>query len=879
MRAQLVRNIGLALVAVLLLAGSGFAAHPQLLLDTEELAFIRAKVANNTADWRALKDTCDALTSYAVQWPDAVTGGSNLTRGYIVGTSHSPGLIYTGFNGSRFDAAITELGVCYQALKPTAPGTAAHYLAQAHNIITAIAQPPLTLTRQSDGAIRYAAALDFRGKDLRTGAPVSVFLPFSTTSAGGDSTKNLNVGEVWTITGATGCTNLNGTWRVSAKVRYVISFANPDGSPAPQLNADCSRFTIEPMVSGYPLRFWVPALAKAYDWFYDGLSQPEKDDLLLCMNAWMYELVVAGVHSLHPEENFAFGNFWALVAAYIATDGDNAARTSFYTNRIADRLTGPHQIRDYRQLWMAGGGFGEGWQAYGYSATRWMMDAVLAMKLHGMDWTQPPYNFNFVNDTLRYWMEFTTPSKLALDDNEYVYPISIADKGVTEPVWIPLGHAAMFTATARRLHSPYAAQFQNWYQDVHARLRTAAGKNVPAWSTGVYNSQPSPVDEFLYYDPHADSSDWKTLPLMYRAWGGNYAVSRSDWTDNAVEITLLGGPTVASGGNGKTQFNTGSVTIQRGNNRLVVYGLGEAARSGDIVDLGKFDHLHQERGTYGNKKNSIFWAGPNSSEIHNQGLPSRTPPPGQSYAVTTWPSSIDLAEDTPRYTYFRANHLEANNAKSTDIDHQHHQVAWTREVLFLRPKLVIVHDRTTALYPTDDRAMFWTFGRNMNQTSAPSGMTRYDASFKGVYRGAFTSVFPASPSTVSVVDHSNFHFLYRVEVRPTTNDHVNDDWLAVLDASDAASKVNAITALTATNADAIQFDDANHTAVAFAQPSPPALPITIALGGHAETYVAGLSASTNYKVIRSGAALTIAADDGTQRLTSTEAGVLRVSDQ
>jgi len=108
---------------------------------------------------------------------------------------------------------------------------------------------------------------------------------------------------------------------------------------------------------------------------------------------------------------------------------------------------------------------------------------------------------------------------------------------------------------------------------------------------------------------------------------------------------------------------------------------------------------------------------------------------------------------------------------------------------------------------------------------------------------------------------------------------VNDDWLAVLDASDAASKVNAITALTATNADAIQFDDANHTAVAFAQPSPPALPITIALGGHAETYVAGLSASTNYKVIRSGAALTIAADDGTQRLTSTEAGVLRVSDQ
>jgi hypothetical protein len=436
----------------------------------------------------------------------------------------------------------------------------------------------------------------------------------------------------------------------------------------------------------------------------------------------------------------------------------------------------------------------------------------------------------------------------------------------------------MFTATARRFHSPVAARFQSWYREVETKERAAAGKSIPAWDSGVYSSAPDPVDEFLYYDPLADATDWKTLPLMYRAWSGNYAVSRSDWSDNAVEVTLLGGPSVGSAGNGKTQFNSGSVTVQRGSDRLVVYGMGEAARSGDIVTADQANRLHQERGTYGNKKNSIFWAGASLEETRNQGLTSRTPPPGQNDKVTSWGSSIDLAEDAPVYTYWRASGLEANNAKST-IDGRYHQSAWTREVLFLRPKLVLVHDRTAVLNSGDDRAMFWTFGRNierMPSSNLASGMTHYDAGFKGVFHGAFTSVLPASPSTVSVVDHANLHFLYRVEVRPAATDHREDNWLAVLDAADSPQKVTPIAMVTATNADAVRLNDASATVVAFAQSNPTSLPISISVGEAAVVYVTGLSPSTNYKVIFSGTDLTIDADDGTHRLMSTEAGVLRI---
>lgn len=869
-----VRKTCLTLLLVLLFAENSLAAHPQLLLDTDELNFIRTKVSNNTSDWRTLKNTCDEMTAYAVQWPDAISGGSSRTRGYVVGSAGSPGPISTGFNGSQFEKAVTELGACYQALKSTDPATAAHYLGQAHNIISAIAQPPLTLTRQADGAVRYAISVDSRGRDLRAGDPVTVYLPHSTVTAKGDRTKNVNVGEVWTIGGAIGCTSLNGTWRVSEKQRNSIFFTNPDGNVAPSLNANCTSYSFDPM-RGYALRFWLPALAKAYDWFYEGLSQKEKDDLIFCINAWMYELAVIGQSTGHPENNFAFDNFWAQVAAYVATDGDNSAWSAVYADRIHQRLTGTFQILDYRRTWMAGGGFGEGWQAYGFNSTRDMMNAVLAMKIHGTDYSLPPYNFTFVDDTLHYWMEFTTPSKLALDDNEYVFPISATDKGVTEAVWIPLRHAVMFTAAGRRFKSPVAAQFQNWYQEVYAREMAAAGKNVPNWSSGVYKSQPDPVDEFLYYDPKADSADWKTLPLMYRGWSGNYVVTRTDWTDNAVEVTFLGGPTVGSAGNGKTQFNSGCITVQHGNNRLIVYGLGEAARSGDLLDLGKAEILHHERGTYGNKKNSIFWAGASPAETRNQGLTSRKSPPGQSSNVTEWGASIDRSEDTGRYTYWRASGLEANNAKSA-IDGKYHQTAWTREVFFLRPKLVVVHDITSVLNDGDDRAMFWTFGRKIDRVPAPVGITRYDASYKGMYRGEFTSVLPPSPLTVSVIDHDNMHFLYRVEVRPAVMDHKNDTWLAVLDAADSPKQVTSVAAIRATNSDAVQLGDADHTVIAFSQSGSLSLPITIEVSSAAVTYVTGMAPNTNYKVVFGGTSLTIAADDGTSRSTSSVAGVLRI---
>jgi len=907
-------------VALLLLAATfsvpAFAQHPYLWLDSNELVLIQNKVASNSPDWIALQAKCDALAGvgsvpYAVLRPHATNAGNSLTRGYVINPPHSPGIISTGFTGALWDTTINLLGACYQAVRTTDSVRAAAYLLEAHYMIQAFAQPWLKVVRQSDGLIRYAISTDNAGNDLLAGAQPKILMMTNVTPT---SVKPA-VGDVWTVSGATGCTSLNATWKVSAVIGWQIYFENPDGSPAAGLNANCTLYSVFQNNTGDD-RFYMPAMAKAYDWLYGdsiygGLSISYPDDVTLLqktMWCWMVELSYNQYHGVSPgavpEENFFYGSIWAIAAAYVAFNNDCSADnancpnlgplalgTSATVGNIGNTLNArmTEMVANYK-LWMYGGGNGEGLQAYGYDSILRMIQAEYAMYtyqetsagVYGADWrSSTSFNFSYLDDQLQYYMHFANPALLAEDENEYVYPIGTSYftnyKGQwfpTEPAYIPLSQMVFISHAARGMGSSYAAQFLDWYNAVYAAEFAAAGVSVPQWSTGVYTAQPSLDGQFLWFDPEATIADWTTLPLFYRAWGGNYAVTRSSWGDaNSTVVTMLGGPTVGCAGNGKTQFDSGAITIQTGSNRLLVYGLGEASRSADLLSASQWQAMDAERGTYGNKKNSIFWAGPNPSEIQNQGLGSRLSPPGQGFR-TSWPGSMDRAEDRAGYTYLRAIHLEASNTKSS-IDHLWHQALWTREMLFLRPKLVVVHDRTATLYPTDDRAMFWTFGRNIDQVSAgaPSGMTRYDASFNGIYRGAFWSVLPAS-ADVTVVDHDNLHFLYRAEVRPSAIDHTADNWLAVFDAATSPEQVNTVSNIAATNADAVQFNDPNNSIVAFANVDPYATTgatVSWPVNGASVHYIAGLTPGASYGISVIGGTLTLS---GSGSYPASAAGVL-----
>ena len=315
------------LIFVIGLSISAQAQHPYLWLDGTELTIIRGKVAADAADWQALRTECDAIAGvgsipYAVEYPHASNGGSSPTRGYTLNPAKSAGLVNAGYEGGLWDDTIEQLGECYQAIRTTDPARAAAYLLEAHYILEAMAQPLLKMVRQSDGQVRYATSVDAQGSDLLAGAQAQVYQPYSSAKPG----------DIWTITGAQGCTSLNGTFLVQAVSANTILLENTNGT-ASVLNANCTLFSVSPTAgAAFSARFYMAAIAKAYDWFYGdgvygGLSQMYPDDIanaVRCMTAWVVESQYV-TYGAHPETNYAAGYIWGAAAAYVAFNSDQPA--------------------------------------------------------------------------------------------------------------------------------------------------------------------------------------------------------------------------------------------------------------------------------------------------------------------------------------------------------------------------------------------------------------------------------------------------------------------------------------------------------------------------------------------------------------------------
>jgi hypothetical protein len=211
-------------------------------------------------------------------------------------------------------------------------------------------------------------------------------------------------------------------------------------------------------------------------------------------------------------------------------------------------------------------------------------------------------------------------------------------------------------------------------------------------------------------------------------------------------------------------------------------------------------------------------------------------------------------------------------------------------MIFIRPKVVVVYDTTTTKYADDDRAMFWTFGRDLAQVSDPvSGLHRFHSTRNSgaTFKGALTTVLPSN-STVAIVDHGlmsvggtpkvttfgpPLHFLYRVEQRPSALDHTSDTWLNVFDAASSAGAVEGVSTLTGTNVDVAQLSGSG--VVGFVKGATPTLPMSYGFTGTPQHTIAGLAPLTSYHVTMSaGPTATIAAAIGSGDMISSAAGVL-----
>jgi hypothetical protein len=103
-------------------------SHPRIILDAPTLTSLRSRMQANTAEWKALKATCDSYMGGSVEF----INGNDYPNRPNVGE---------GYQGSGYFDALMPLGICYQTVLASDPANAAKYGTKGIAILMAMSDP------------------------------------------------------------------------------------------------------------------------------------------------------------------------------------------------------------------------------------------------------------------------------------------------------------------------------------------------------------------------------------------------------------------------------------------------------------------------------------------------------------------------------------------------------------------------------------------------------------------------------------------------------------------------------------------------------------------------------------------------------------------
>lgn len=551
---------------------------------------------------------------------------------------------------------------------------------------------------------------------------------------------------------------------------------------------------VEPLTDdGFGIRFYGAGMAMGFDFIYPELTPALKTRLVTAMNLWVSKVGTDGFETSddHPVGNYYAGYYMAKALVAIGTEGDNAQAPTMWSSWLNDNhLKG---VQPYFAKWLAGGGWPEGWD-YGPLAVFNMIAPVWAAKtgknLDLFNFQSAP--FPYAHDSGQAIMEMIFPDQKTMDTHGETYD--------TEDNPVPSSDPEMYTKLAgilQYLGDPGAPQLHSFARNV----RQINGK-PPLW-----------VD-FLFWDDKAPEASITSRPLSYLATGMNMSVMRSAWTPTAVWGNILAGATIAYSGGGHEKFDKGGLTITRGSTRFLIQAHAEMDQNSTpgVGDGGAYDFpTSDDPNNPNNFYNDDFGdhdSFPNMGNATSYNVfYTKNPRRWGQYAIdpTMSKANISKFEDGYTYTYTRCSRLDENY---WDKDSQSFSYVpyWTRDVLYLRPEVFVVRDRTTVYDAHIPQYMAWHFGKTPVYTAQNDNGkidARYDVSEGSVYKGNLTSLFPISGST-KLVNLYNSGRAYRVECYPPANALSSQTWLNVLDAAPTRADSFTATRMSAADGNVVQ---------------------------------------------------------------------------
>ncbi|MFZ5353672.1 MAG: hypothetical protein ACOZCL_13260 [Bacillota bacterium] len=516
----------------------------------------------------------------------------------------------------------------------------------------------------------------------------------------------------------------------------------------------------------YGIRFYGPVWTIGYDWLYEALSEPFREQLVSCMNHWLSlwpEYGLGRDTEAQPYGNFYAGYYATYAYAAIATDGENAGNPDIWYD-----FMGIHNsyVQPYFETVGEGGGWPEGW-AYGYRGMMNMILPALAVKTgKGIDLTKGDNPYTYPIEQSLHMIHFTWPDRKTMEDHGTLRPYNYGNGA--HPSEAKQGLFTVAAALASAFDDPNASYLQSF-------TRLIRGIQNNQW----YTEDKEWID-MLFWDEAAPEADFTALPLSYKASGLGEVAMRSDWSTDAVWAAFKAAPYANAISSGEQLFDQGSLSIVKGDTPFLVNTYGCSATSYEGTSY------LSEHDAYAN----IYTGERDIFNVFYNGYGQKWNGVNTDYKAQT---ELTRYEDFGSFVQARAEKLE--DMYYDQWEPQYNVDSWTRDMIYIRPGIFIVYDRTNVNQNNDQRMNWHTF-RSPELVSTENGITRYDISnTTNGFIGSISTLYPAAHNiTIENVFESDK--IYRLEIRP--DDIANSQkWLTVFDAAASADQVAAAHRLSA----------------------------------------------------------------------------------
>ena len=456
---------------------------------------------------------------------------------------------------------------------------------------------------------------------------------------------------------------------------------------------------------GFPSRYLGKFTSMGYDWLYGyaGFTPAFKNKVADLLVRWSDASHNAVYRVDDPASNYAEGNYVSSVLTALALGGGrNTNGTRLIKQAVAYRQANVLPVITNLSTSLYGGFWAEGWN-YGQQASRNLILSGLALETAGLANIAPERTWagQVINSLIS-----SQPTRDTIYDggDGYSYPAPFVGKDLFYLM------AVVTTNATACSNANYIIQ------------------NYP-------DDQSRDMQDLLYRDPAAPAAFWASAPLQYLNQGTGLMVARNDWNYNSTWVSFQLGNLLETD---HQQDCQGQVQIQRGADGLLI----------NANSVGE-NQLPSTQSSFGNLMC-----------IDDNGVGTQVYRFNQGSWFGTPGCVMTLFEPASRYVYVGGDYAASYGLNFTPGIGTAKKL--TRQVVYLRPDYLVVHDRAVTKSTNDLKQLRWHFLNNPAFNASSNFWVETEGSSKLFGQTFSRSTLLSSNAAVNCPDDPGGALVYRI---------------------------------------------------------------------------------------------------------------------